>query len=242
MEPLLIKPGSGVLDGTRIPAYQNTWSMTAAWPDGRVTPRGMWYDEVSINSQGDIEILKREQRILYSNGQETLQVETVNRNTMQHLSLQIGNRGEALHTDLHYESNWVRGKKMYVIGGGAPLERLSGNFSIELEEPFFDWHLWGLLVAACPLELGFSGRFLAHESYSYLPGDFRWVTLRVAGTETIDCGSWGEQVCFVVSVAAEVPWKLWIAVRTDVARVQQICISYIDGSELWWRPELQQRS
>lgn len=235
----VVTPADGIVTGNNIPAYKNSWQMIAIKPVGTVIEKGIWNDEVSIHT--DItgkEILRRKQTVEY--GESTsIQEEEVYRDNLLHIYLKIYNTGEEPHTDIHYNGTKIWGKKIFNIAGMGSFEKKSLPFSFEFAETVFDWHLWGILVSGFPLEENYKARFLAHESYSYLPGDFRWYTLKVIGQENIKSGKWGEVECWKVELAAEVRWILWIAIVKNVAPVQQICIYDFDGVELWWKPKNQ---
>lgn len=232
----VLSPADGVVSGKRIPAYTNSWEMTALNPDSSIVYRGTWNDEVSFYTKDGKEILKREQHVQYSD-KLTIQQEEVYRDNLQHIRLIIFNKGEEPHTDIHYDSSRIWGRKVFRVAGSENIEQMSLPFSYEINKPVFDWHLWGILIAGFPLKEGYAAKFLAHESYSYLPGDFRWFTLKVTGTEMIDGGKWGKVNCYTVEVEAEVKWKLWIAIDKSIAPVQQIRIDNTDGVQFWWKPQ-----
>ena len=231
----VVKPGDGTVSGRNIPAYKNSWEMTAVNLDGSVTYRGIWNDEISFVLRNGNEVLRREQHVYY-NDKEAIQLDEVDRQTLMPIYINIRSVGQDPHTEIHYDGKKIFGKKIFNIEGLDTLQKLSAPFSYELPEPVFDWHLWGVLISGFPLEQGYRARFLAHESYSYLPGDFRWFTLRVTGQEIIDGGKWGHVNCWTVEVKAEVVWRLWISVRKDIAPVQQIRIDDASGVQYWWKP------
>jgi hypothetical protein len=230
-----ISPAHRIVTGKHIPAYTNGWEMTAVNPDGSIVHRGMWNDEISFYTKDGGKILKRVQHVQYLD-RLVIQQEEVYRNSLQHIHLTIFNSGEEPHTDIYYDGRRIWGKKIFRIDGLENIEPMPLTFSYELPQPVFDWHLWGVLISGFPLQDGYTAKFLAHESYSYLPGDFRWFTLKVTGTDAIDGGKWGKVNCFIVEVKAEVPWKLWIAIDKTIAPVQQIRINNTDSVQLWWRP------
>ncbi|MDF1613279.1 hypothetical protein [Stygiobacter electus] len=233
----VVKPGDGIVTGKKIPAYKNSWEMTAVNPDGTVINRGIWNDEISFytNNDGD-EILKRKQKVEYKD-RISIQEEEVYRDNLQHIHLKIYNVNEEPHTDIYYSAHKIWGKKIFRVDGLNDIEQMPISFFFyELPQPVFDWHLWGILISGFPLKVGYQARFLAHESYSYLPGDFRWFTLKVTGTDTINGGIWGNVNCYTVDVEAEVLWKIWIAIDKSIPPVQQIRIDDKDGIQFWWKP------
>ncbi len=232
----IVTPGDGTVNGENIPPYTNSWEMIAVNPDESITRRGIWNDEISFYTNKGKEILRREQHVYY-NDREVIHNEEIYRETLMPIKLKIQNKGEESHTDIYFEEKRISGKKIFNIEGLNVIQKVSSQFSIEFPEVVFDWHLWGILISGFPLKEGYCARFLAHESYSYLPGDFRWFTLKVTGKEIIDGGKWGNKIsCWTVEVKAEVMWKLWIAVQKDIAPVQQIRIDNTDGVQLWWKP------
>jgi len=232
----IVTPDDGIVTGKHIPAYHNRWEMSAVYPDGTVAHRGFWNDEIFFDTDSSgREILHRKQVVEYPD-QVSVQEEEVYRDNLQHKQLIIGQRNEEPHTRIFYENKKIFGKKLFRVEGLMHMDQIPVSFSYELPCPVFDWHLWGILIAGFPLKVGYSVRFLAHESYSYLPGDFRWFTLRVNDVETIDGGKWGQVICYVVEVKAEVNWKIWIATDKSIAPVQQIRIDQPDGAQFWWKP------
>lgn len=231
----IVGPDDGIVTGKNIPAYTNTWDMTAVKPDGTVENRGIWDDKVSFFTRAGKEIIIREQYIQYKKSQ-VRQVEEVYRENLHHIRLTINTIGEEPHTDINYNNRKIWGKKVFKIGGLESIQQMSIPFSYELPLAVFDWHLWGVLVSGFPLKINYEAKFLAHESYSYLPGDFRWFNLKVSGTDEIDAGKWGKVNCYTVEVKAEVLWKIWIAIDKNIAPVIQIRIDNTDGTQLWWKP------
>lgn len=231
----IVGPLDGIVTGKHISPYTNSWEMTAVQPDSTVILRGTWNDEILIYEKDGREILKRVQHVQYTD-KLTIQQEEVYRENLQHIRLTIFNSGQNPHTDIHYDGTKIWGKKISRVEGLNEVEQMPISFSYDLPQPVFDWHLWGVLISGFPLKEGYAARFLAHESYSYLPGEFRWFTLKVTGMEMIDGGKWGNVNCFTVEVKAEVRWKLWIAVDKTIAPVQQIRIDNTDGVQFWWRP------
>lgn len=234
----IVTPVDGIVVGTYIPEYTNTWEMTAVQPDGSVVSRGVWHDTMSSSTIKGRDVLKRVQMIHYRGQKPTIQEDEFYRDNLQHIRLRIQNDQDEPHTDITYTGNRIFGKKIFRVDGLDEMDQLPLTFSFELTLPVFDWHLWGILISAFPLQTGYKARFLAHESYSYDPGDFRWFTLNVTGSEEIDGGKWGIIDCYTVEVQAEVVWKLWIAVDKQIAPVQQIRIDDKDGVQLWWKPKM----
>jgi hypothetical protein len=230
-----INISDGIVSGKNIPTYANIWQMIAVNPDGKVVQRGTWNDDVSFFIRNGKEILRRVQHVQYTD-KLVIQKEEVFRDNLMHVWLTIHDEGKEPHTDIKYEGNRIWGKKVFRVDGLDSIEQISLPFSYELPHSIFDWHLWGILVSGFPLKEGYTARFLAHESYSYLPGDFRWFAIKVTGQEVIECGKWGKVDCWLVQVIAEVEWKIWIAKQKDVAPVQQICIYNTDGVQFWWKP------
>lgn len=231
----VVKPSDGIVNGKNIPAYKNSWEMIAVQPNGTVIRRGIWNDEVSFYQKDGKEILKRVQHVKYTD-KNAIQEEEVYRDNLQHIYLKIYNENEEPHTEIYYNDNKLWGKKIFRVDGLKDVDQMPMQFSFELLQPVFDWHLWGILISGFPLKEGYCARFLAHESYSYLPGDFRWFTLKVNGTDVIDGGVWGSVKCYTVEVKAEVMWKIWVAIDKSIPPVQQIRIDDKDGVQYWWKP------
>lgn len=225
----------GIVNGNFIPAYTNCWEMTSVNIDGSTVFRGVWNDRVTFYKVGKREVLKRKQHIQYLD-KSTIQEEEVYRDNLEHIRLTIFNVGEKPSTDIQYDSGRIWGVKVFRIEGLDEIEQISLPFSYQLGESVFDWHLWGILIAGFPLKEDYAAKFLAHESYSYFPGDFRWITLKVKGVEVIDAGKWGMINCYIVEVKAEVKWKFWISIDKTKAPVQQICIYHTSEVQLWWKP------
>ena len=231
-----VTPSDGIVSGRHIPAYKNRWEMIAVYPDGSVEHRGFWNDEVSFTQDNSgREILKRKQIVEYKD-HLSIQEEEVFRDNLQHKHLVIYHAGEEPHTDIYYSDHKIWGRKVFRVEGLQRVAQMPLKFSYELSTPVFDWHLWGILISGFPLEIDYRARFLAHESYSYLPGDFRWYTLHVTGIDTIDTDLWNRVACYTVDVKAEVNWKIWIAMDKSIPPVQQILIVHTDGVQLWWKP------
>ncbi|MEJ7682512.1 MAG: hypothetical protein WKG06_32595 [Segetibacter sp.] len=146
----IVLPGDPAVTGINVPQYQNSWEMSAVLPDGNTVHRGFWNDTMTTTRLNEVEILRREQRVLYPDA-EVVQLDEVDRKTLTPIHIRINKVGEEPHTDIFYEGNKVYGKKVFRIGGLDEVKQISMPFSYTLPHPVFDWHLWGVLISGFPL-------------------------------------------------------------------------------------------
>lgn len=133
--------------------------------------RGRWHDTLSFYEKDGEPILRREQGIDYLAGTGTvIQLEEVNRDTLAPRCLNIRNANELPHTEIFYQGNLIRGTKLVNVEGLAERQRIPIQFSLQLPEPVFDWHLWGILVSGFPLQPDYQAQFLTRMSSAFWLG------------------------------------------------------------------------
>lgn len=237
--PLTVLPGDGTVTARNIPAYTQIWEMTAVLPDGRVEYRGTWTDEVSFVERNGQEILRRVQRVRFEQDgdrRRSLQVDEVERDTL--LPSYVPKRDEESehHADIRFDNNAIIGNSTREADARESRHKFMTPGAFELNEPIFDWRLWGILIPCFPLSAGYKAQFLAHDSSSKTDGTVRWYTLDVVDRETIDGGKWGLVSCWVVRVNVGVDWDFWISTDASTAPVIQVRINKSRGYQLWWKP------
>jgi hypothetical protein len=231
----LVRPGDGTILGRRIPEYASGWRVERVGPDGASAEISVWADTVRLGERDGRETLVRAQHIHPRQGPEGVLVNEVDRETLVPIRTTAASDGGVPFVDLCFEGRRVTGRRPVTPANGGPADQVPVEMTIELPEPVFDWRLWGLLVAAMPLEEGYRARFLAYASEFPIGSPLVLIGVEVVGEESVETSS-GPVPCHVVDVEAGVPWTLWIRKEARGAPVVQIRIRQADGNVLWWRP------
>lgn len=148
----IVKPTDGIVNGMKIPSYTTSWAMTSIDAEGKVSERGIWNDKITFVESNGCSILKREQHIFYTD-KEVIQIDEADRKTLQliYMSVQDANAGMP-HTWVQHKGNRITGYKSFNTEGFIESPQVAASFYYELQEPIFDWHLWGILITGFPLE------------------------------------------------------------------------------------------
>jgi len=231
----LVRPGDGTILGSRIPAYASGWRVERVGPDEDTEEVSVWADTVRVEERDGRATLVRVQHIHPRQGPESVLVNEVDRETLAPIRTTAARVGAEPFVDLRFKGALVTGRRPVTPANGGPGDQVPVEMTIELPEPVFDWRLWGLLVAAMPLEEGYRARFLAYASEFPVGSPLLLIGVEVIGEESVETSS-GPVPCHVVDVEAGVPWTLWIRKEAPGAPVIQIRIRQADGNVLWWRP------
>jgi hypothetical protein len=233
----VIKPADQIITGKHIPEYQNTWIMTTD-VNNKEEKLGVWIDEIKYGSWNDRSILKRTADINYLNGNHHFHTDIVYMDTLLPVKTEITDvKNNQQLMVVEYTENSFTGFKGFSVEDTDRRERICSNYSFKLNEPIYDWHLWGILVAGCPLQTGYQARFLAHASTGYSYSPFIWVAFEVTDKVFINAGKWGQVECWLVDLYGEIPWKLWIAVEHKGPAVLQLRIETTPDVTSWWKCE-----
>lgn len=235
------KYNEGVTSGQRFFNYENTWVVSQTDALGVETVIGRWYDTVRIVAKSDGEVLIRKQYVKYINGTIRRHYDEVNRETLRPIHTHITTRTsdsdrDKIIADIQYSERTFMGTRHFDVQGTD--EEIQAKINIQIDEPIYDWHLWGVLISGFPLQENYATKFLAHTSGNTSRTPFLSVSLHVTGSETVISTKWGKVDCWIVEVAAEVPWRFWIAKQHDVAPIQKIRIDESgEGTAFsWWKP------
>jgi len=233
-ETQIFRPGDARLDTRAIPAYTNTWHVTREGPDGREDALGIWEDRVEFATRDGRRILRRIQRSIRVNGAIGTHLDEVDAVTLEPIRVAQTESGWP-PVDLAYDKRQVRGTDVWKVAGAGDGPPIPVRIDIEFPEPVFEWHLWGVLLSAFPLDDGFSARFVAHNAGDPDAPRLRLFSVRVSGREEVDLGSLGRVECFVVHVDDGEAWTLWISTTRRPRPVIQLKIEGRDQIR-WFRP------
>jgi len=235
-EKAIVHAGDGTVNGLRIGAYENVWNFYLTKKDGGRKLLGRWEDEVTILERDGKEVLQRVQHARAETGVVTTFIDEVDHATFLSYTSHVQRSGQEPMFDLQFSGSTVKGLRPILPHNANGIETVSSTTSITLDEPVYNWNLWGVLVAAFPLDEGYSSRFLCYSMTAPAESPLLWVDLDVVGRETIDAGARGEVDCWIVDVNADADWRLWIATDPSYAPVVKIRIRSANDVERWWIP------
>lgn len=194
-QPLEIHPGDPAVNGSFIQPYTNQWKMIQKSADGSRSQVGRWTDQVKIVDQDGEQRIERIQVMNGPQGQSEMVNQAVRR-TLEPRSFRSSGSGAAV--EVVFDGTHVR--------MGRP--DLSNPKTIDLKMPAFDWTLYGLLLAAFPLEENYSAKF------PYFDGNIsglhrvEWMSFEVQGREEVDAGA-NRRVEAWLAVTKQ-GWKFWL--------------------------------
>jgi len=231
----LVKSSDGVISGNHIPEYKNTWVMTEEI-NNIEKHRGIWLDEIQYDRIDDEAILKRTADITFIDGTHQFHTDIVYKKNLLPIKTDIKdiNSGNTIMR-AEYKLNSVSGFKGFSIEDTNRKERIKAGYSFQLDDPIYDWHLWGIIVAGFPLSLSYKARFLAHASTGYSYSPFIWVGFEVIDIVILDAGIWGEVECWLVDLYGEVPWRLWLSIEKKYPPVLQLRVETTSEITHWWK-------
>ena len=231
----LVRPGDGTVLGSRIPEYASGWRVERVNPEGAAVELSVWADTVRVGERDGRETLVRVQHIHPRQGPASVLVNEVDRETLAPIRTTAARGGGEPFVDLRFDGRRVSGRRPVTPANGGAADQVPVEMTLVLPDPIFDWRLWGLFVAAMPLEAGYRARFLAYASEFPVGSPLLLVGVHVVGEEEVETAA-GPVLCHLVEVAAGVPWTLWIRKEPGGGPVVQIRIEQFDGNVLWWRP------
>ena len=145
-----VRPGDGAVTGTRLEPYESAWTYIRRAPDGELTFQGRWTDRLTVEGAGAERVLTRRQEI-QDPGVERVLINRFRARDMRPLSFELQSAEGQTMTRVEFEDKALR---VFAAGQEDPQV-------VPLAEPVFDWFLYGLLVAAFPLDEGYQVRFPA---------------------------------------------------------------------------------
>ncbi|MCU1277927.1 MAG: hypothetical protein JWM53_1473 [bacterium] len=225
-----INPDSGVVDGRAIPEYENVWRMTEIVDGGVERAIGVWRDRVEHVVRDGQRLLVRTQSSEHRrDGSRHEHLDEMEAATLAPRRVRWV-WDDVTRLDVAWQGRRFVGRHWMVVPGsdeGLPLE-----LDVTLPRAAFDWHLWGVLIAGFPLADGYVARFVARagNSTGSMQDLLRRFELHVVGRERV-----GDTDCFVVDVAAGVPWRFWISTTRRPRPVVQLSIAPSPGVVLWWK-------
>ena len=205
----VIAVGDPAVDGTRIVPYVTEWNVTITTPDGRTADGGVWRDRVRLVDYKGRKVLLREQ-IQDTPPPRTSELISVwvDPATLRPIASQTQVAGGAW-----YRSEFA-GESMTTAEVEPEKELALVTHTRKLERAPFDFYggLFGILLAAMPLEAGHSYTFPAYNENDE-PPLVTMTTADVVREETIDSGYLGRLKVKVVRLNAihDVQYTFWIA-------------------------------
>ena len=184
--------GDARVDGTLIQAYKAKWKITGRGKDGTVKDGGTWSDSVQLVKLHDRDVLRRAQVWNYGSGTETF-VNYVDRKTLLPIITEFTNT-----SGIYYRFEYSADARTVRYQRSPPLKDDSAPYNIadpmeqgtvHLDVPVWDFNggMFGLLIAAFPLEAGYAAKipvFPLVEPNAH-PA---WVDFTVADKTTVAAG------------------------------------------------------
>lgn len=231
----LVKPSDEIISGAYIPEYQNTWIMTEEI-DQIETFKGIWLDQIQYDTLEEEAILKRTADITFCDGAHQFHSDWVYQRNLLPIKTEIKDiSSDSILMRAEYKQNSISGFKGFSIEDTSREERIKAKYSFQLDEPIYDWHLWGIIVVGFPLQLHYKAKFLAHASTGYSYSPFIWVGFEVVDKVILDAGAWGQVECWLVDLYGEVPWKLWLSIEKKYPPVLQLRVQTTSEIIHWWK-------
>ena len=224
-----VQVGDGTVDGSFIVAYTNKWRMEDISANGEHTPSGTWTDKMELIKEDGKARLKRTQTVYSTEGEQ----QRVMTDVLDHASLapvRTEQRfGAAARMAIDFDGRHITGSVKQ--GESDPM-----TFDVETDVEGFNWGIYGTLIVAFPLDLGYRASFPA---LTMGPGGpaagpvLKWLELEVMGREAIAAGAMGEVETWTVDVAqGPVTFRFWLS--KNAPYIIMLKATMPDGSAKIW--------
>jgi hypothetical protein len=197
----VIHVGDGTISGARLKPYTNAWMFSATLKDGTRKDQGIWTDVLRYRDLDGKHLLERVQGMTYANGMSSV---TINRFDPVTLA--------PIYSEQHTPDGRIIKRtfagshvETHVTKPGAS-EQVT---TADLPTPVYDFNggMYGTLIAAQPLRIGYSGQLPAVGEFD---DHYAMVPFNVVRREVIRAGFKGKVNAWVVEVGGENPMTFWI--------------------------------
>jgi len=197
--------GDGAISGRRLTPYANAWMFSVRRPDGQQIDQGIWTDVLRRREMGGRSLWERVQGMTYNNG---LMSSTINRFDPDTLAPVTAEQ----HTpDGRVVRRSFAGRHVssrITPSPGAPEQVHEADMPVPVYD--FNGGMYGMLLAAQPLRLGYRGVLPAIAEFT---DDYDTVPFRVVGRERVRAGYLGPTDTWVVAVGEPTAMTFWISER-----------------------------
>ena len=200
----LIKVGDGTISGARLKPYSNAW-MFSFVKDGKKRDLGIWSDALRYRDLDGKRVLERVQGMTYANGLSSVTINRFDPVTVAPIySEQRTPDGKLVKRSFagsHLELHFTRAP-------GTAEEVIRSDLAAAAYD--FNGGMYGILIAAQPLRVGYSAAIPAVGEFSNDPVS---IPFHVVRRETIRAGFKGRVPAWVVEVGGAAPMTFWISER-----------------------------
>lgn len=201
--PKQVVPGSALVDGSNLKAYDNVWRYTIHRADGTIRPQALWTDHLQKVHRGNRDLLYRVQGVVYVNGAITSQVNVFDPASLSPVSDQTrAPNGDVLKRKFH-------GK--HVISIRTTAGKIGEKRTeIDLKQAPFDFFggMYGLLISCLPMKPGATFSLPSIDEFEDKP---RTVTVRIGKKEWVQAGRMGRVRAWVATTRLpEYDMKFWV--------------------------------
>jgi hypothetical protein len=190
-----LKPGDPAVDGSFLKPYDNVWRYSVEMPDGKVIVQGLWSDHLQTTPVDGRQAMTRVQGMTYVNGLTSSTINVFDPKSMTPISTTV-RRPNGAFVERRFDGKHVTTRHLATAGAE---ERKS---EVDLDAPAFDFDggLYGLILAALPLQEGYSGTLHAMDEDE---DRTREVAFSVKGRETVTAGFRGQVEAWVVEAPTD---------------------------------------
>jgi hypothetical protein len=203
--PPTLAIGDGAISGRHLEPYSNAWMFSVRRPDGQQVDQGIWSDVLRRREIGGRSLLERVQGMTYGNG---LMSATINRFDPDTLAPVTSEQ----HTpDGRVVKRSFAGRHVssrITPSPGAPEQIHEADMPVPVYD--FNGGMYGMLLAAQPLRLGYHGVLPAIAEFT---DDYDTVPFRVVRRERVRAGYLGPTETWVVEVGEPTAMTFWISER-----------------------------
>ena len=198
----LIAVGDGTISGAKLKPYSNAW-MFSFIKDGKKRDQGIWSDVLRYRDVKGRRVLERVQGMTYPNGMSSVTINQFDPVTVapvyseQHTpnGKLVKRTFDGSHIELHLTQ-----------APGAAEEIIKTDLPARVYD--FNGGMYGMLIAAQPLRIGYSARIPTVGEFDNVPTS---VPFHVTRREIIHAGFKGRVNAWVVNVGGNSPMTFWIS-------------------------------
>ena len=186
----IVTVGDGTLDGSFLKPYNNAWFYSAKLPDGRVVPQGIWSDHMQWMTIDGKQRMLRVQGTTFITGAANTIVNVFDPKSLAPI------RSERHDIDGTLLRRSFEGAHVTSVTLANAKDTRTPD-QANLSQPVYDFNggMYGILLAALPLEKGLRGSLPAMAENAY---EVEQEPVEAIGRETVDAGRSGKVTAWVV--------------------------------------------
>lgn len=203
-EPISVHVGDGTLDGSFLQPYNNAWFYSVRIGDGPVIPQGIWSDHMQWTNVDGKRLMLRVQGTTFVKGVSNTILNVFDPRTLAPVSSETHNIDGTIFRRTFRGAHVTSSRLTNAVDAKTPL-------AADLPQPVYDFNggMYGILMAALPLEPGVKGTLPAIADDDPLLVEQPFEVLR---QEEVEAGARGKVIAWVVdsTLPGKYRMRFWV--------------------------------